>query len=585
MKHFCCRDVCLPIPIPPNDPKFRNRTCLNFVRSIQVANADCQFEPVEQLNQITAFLDGSMVYGSTREEQEKLRLHRNGLLKFHDLQLLPESKLKNCVPGKPQHFCFMAGDERVNEHMGLTSLHTIWMREHNRICRILNRLNPHWDDDRMFLEARKIIGAMIQKITYDEFLPVLLNKPTRKSFNLVSNQWGYRNVYNENVDPSIRSAFATAAFRLGHTLIRGTFSKLVTPFEISGEATLLTLFGNTSFILDTRGQSIPWLLGGMTRDHSRKFDRFLTPDVTDNLFLDKDGNSLDLASLNIQRGRDHGMPGYNAWRKWCNLPEAENFGTGKGGLVDHPSDAARILGTLYSHPDDIDLFPGAISERPLPGGVVGATIACIIGNQFQLLKEGDRFWYETGLEPVRFSVGQLHSLRSASLARVLCDNAFMPLLQPSAFRVPDFIRNPLVRCRDLPELDLTYWRELRPFWSTWSVWSPCIDGMQQRQRRCSFSYSRCIGPDIQQRSCQMFPHISFATWTMWSSWSSCTNNLRQRSRLCLRSLVPVHTCIGDTAQMMGCFQQHKLCPFSHYSIARNACLRQFSVQNFGLGVF
>ncbi|XP_046580898.1 peroxidasin-like [Haliotis rubra] len=582
VKKIADRDVCFPIPIPPNDPKFRNRTCLNFVRSIQVVNADCQFEPVEQLNQITAFIDGSQVYGSTRKEQDQLRLHHKGLFKVHDLQLLPESKMKNCIPDKPQHFCFLAGDERVNEQMGLTSLHTIWMREHNRICRILNRLNPHWGDERIFQEARKIIGAMIQKITYDEFLPVLLNKPTTKYFNLDSSQWGYHNVYKDNTDPSIRSAFATAAYRLGHTLIRGTFSELASPFSISGQATLKSLFGNTSFILDTRGQSIPWLIGGMTRDHSRTFDRFITPDVTDNLFLDKDGNSLDLASLNIQRGRDHGLPGYNAWRRWCKLPEADHFGTGSGGLIDHPPDSAQILGTLYSHPDDIDLFPGAISERPLPGGVVGPTVACIIGTQFQLLKEGDRFWYETGLEPVRFSIGQLHSLRSASLARVICDNAYMPLIQPSAFRVPDFIHNPLVRCTDLPELDLTYWREVRPLWTMWSMWSPCINGMQHRQRKCIFGYSKCMGPDMEQRSCTMFPHMSFGTWMLWSSWSPCTNNLRQRRRVCVRSFIPVHTCIGDTAEMMGCGQHHKLCPFSEYNVAQQACLRQFSVRkNFG----
>ncbi|XP_046580897.1 chorion peroxidase-like [Haliotis rubra] len=431
------RDVCFPIPIPPGDPTFTNRTCLNFVRSIQVQNTDCEFEPVEQLNQLTAFVDGSAVYGSTQEEQDALRLHEYGLLDFQDdrLEMLPNSNMQNCIPEKPSDSsCFLAGDERVNEQSGLTSMHTIWMREHNRIARALNQLNPHWDDECIFQETRRIVGAMIQKITYEEFLPVILNKHTIKFFRLEPSKGGYRTVYNENTDPSIRNAFSTAAYRFGHSLIRGTFSQLRSPYEIHGKTTLTSMFGNASLIFDTKGQSIPWLLGGMTRDHVEAFDRFMTPDVTNKLFLDKEGNSLDLASLNIQRGRDHGLPGYNAWRRWCKLPEAENFGTGFNGLVDHPSDAARLLGRLYNHPDDIDLFPGAISERPLPGGIVGPTVACIIGTQFQLLKEGDRFWYETAMDPVRFSIGQLRSLQSVTIAKVVCDNARLALIQPYALQ-------------------------------------------------------------------------------------------------------------------------------------------------------
>ncbi|XP_071091009.1 myeloperoxidase-like [Haliotis cracherodii] len=505
------RDVCFSIPIPEGDETFTDRTCLNFVRSIQVPNADCEFEPVEQLNQVTAFVDGSTVYGSTQEEQDALRLHKYGLLDFQDdqLELLPNSDVQNCIPEElPESFCFLAGDERVNEQTGLTSMHTIWMRQHNRIARGLSRLNPHWDDEWIFQETRKIVGAMIQKITYEEFLPVLLNKKTIKFFRLEPSERGYRTVYNENSDPSIRSAFSSAAYRLGHTLIRGTLSKLTSPYEIQGEKTLRSLFGNASLIVETRGQTIPWLLGGMTRDHARTFDRFLTPDVTNNLFLDRNGNSFDLASLNIQRGRDHGIPGYNAWRRWCKLPAAENFGTGFNGLVDHPSDAARLLGQLYSHPDDIDLFPGAISERPLPGGVVGATIACIIGNQFQLLKEGDRFWYETAMDPVRFSVGQSRSLQSVTIAKVVCVNARLPVIQPDALHVADYINNPLVRCKDLPDLDLAPWKEAPALWSDWSGWSRCIAGMQRRHRVCRSSYTRCSGPDIQRRRCRRFPYLA-----------------------------------------------------------------------------
>ena len=58
--------------------------------------------------------------------------------------------------------CFLAGDVRANEQLGLLALHTVWLREHNRVAGALRRLNPHWDGDRLFHEARKVVGAQMQ---------------------------------------------------------------------------------------------------------------------------------------------------------------------------------------------------------------------------------------------------------------------------------------------------------------------------------------------------------------------------------------------------------------------------------------
>lgn len=99
--------------------------------------------------------------------------------------------------------------------------------------------------------------------------------------------------------------------------------------------------------------------------------------------------ALDLAALNIQRGRDHGLPGYNAWRTFCNLSAPNSI----EGLQDHITNATvrRKLRDIYGDdPDNIDLWVGGLLEDTLPGTQLGPTFQCIIGNQFRRLRDGDR---------------------------------------------------------------------------------------------------------------------------------------------------------------------------------------------------
>lgn len=79
----------------------------------------------------------------------------------------------------------------MNEQNGLTVMHTIWVREHNRIEAQLHRVNPHWNGDRLYHETRHIVAAIIQHITYNEVLPVILGPQLRRQYGLVLEERGY----------------------------------------------------------------------------------------------------------------------------------------------------------------------------------------------------------------------------------------------------------------------------------------------------------------------------------------------------------------------------------------------------------
>lgn len=109
----------------------------------------------------------------------------------------------------------------MNEQVGLTLLHTIWLREHNRLAAELQTINPGWSDEQLFQEARRIVGAQMQHITYNEWLPLVLGPRYMANFRLHPVRGGgYSRDYDPSVNPSVTNEFATAGFRFGHTLVQ-----------------------------------------------------------------------------------------------------------------------------------------------------------------------------------------------------------------------------------------------------------------------------------------------------------------------------------------------------------------------------
>eukprot|EP00102_Acyrthosiphon_pisum_P011023 XP_008179580.2 PREDICTED: peroxidase-like [Acyrthosiphon pisum] len=230
-------ELCLQVVIPDEDPFFRNNIrCMNYARSVPAMRSDCTFGPKEQMNQATHYLDGSMIYGSSAKRTWALRTNLEGQLltsmgcdnKSNGDSLQPqympvEETVSNaCQYGRGT--CYRAGDIRANALPQLTVMHTLWMREHNRLAKLLSHVNPHWDDERIFQEARKIVSASIQHITYAEWLPALLGENYIRRDRLELPTKGYSNAYNETTDPSVSNSFATAVLPFANSMVSDTIS-------------------------------------------------------------------------------------------------------------------------------------------------------------------------------------------------------------------------------------------------------------------------------------------------------------------------------------------------------------------------
>ncbi|XP_067393759.1 myeloperoxidase [Emydura macquarii macquarii] len=449
-------EPCFPIKIPPNDPRIKNQSdCIPFTRSAPACTSGRAIR--NQLNALTAFLDGSMVYSSEVPLASKLRNHTDqlGLMavnqQFTDegLAFLPFGNLEKdpCLLTNPaaQIRCFLTGDTRANEMPELTALHTLFVREHNRLATELRRLNPHWDGERLYQEARKIIGAVIQITTYREYLPLLLGS---KIWRAIPSYRGY----NDSMDPRISNIF-TIAFRFAHASIQPFVFRLDRQYQPVGPKSPLSKEFFASWKIVTQGGIDPILRGLMaTQAKLMTQSQMMVDEIRDRLFEQVMRIGLDLAALNMQRGRDKGLAGYNAWRRFCGLSQPSNLA--ELSAVLRNSELAGKFIDLYGTPENIDIWIGALAEPFVPNGRVGPLLACIIGSQFRNLRDGDRFWWEN---PGIFTPQQRGALRRTSLPRVICDNTRITEVPRNIFQANRYPGD-FVNCNQIQKLDLSAWR-------------------------------------------------------------------------------------------------------------------------------
>ncbi|MGJ8656264.1 MAG: peroxidase family protein [Akkermansiaceae bacterium] len=378
------------IPVPTGDPSFDPDSTgtqeIPLSRSFYVD--DDGFGVRQQVNLLTAYIDASNVYGSDIERAHALRtLDGTGRLKVTITEthgdLLPFNTEGIDNAGGTSDTLFIAGDIRANEQVGLTAMHTLFMREHNYRANEFQLENPDATGEEIYQHARQIVAAEMQAITYNEFLPLLLGPKALPKYK----------GYNPHVSADISNEFATAAYRFGHSLLSPTLLRLdAYGNEIAaGNLSLAAAFFRPTHTVE---EGIEVTLRGLVTQQCQELDELVISEVRDFLFGAPGAGGLDLVALNIQRGRDHGLPDYNTARKLTHKFPAQEFSD----ITTNEETIAR-LEAAYTDINDMDLWIVGLAEDPSPysDSMLGGLLHKIVAEQFTRLRDGDRYFYKHDL--------------------------------------------------------------------------------------------------------------------------------------------------------------------------------------------
>lgn len=396
---------------------------IRFFRSLYVNVTENEVVHREHPNSITSWIDGSVVYGSSEQTSNWLRTFERGTLKVSENvfgDLLPVAA-EDDDTAPPMSFAgfsadvrFVAGDSRANEHIALMAMHVLFMREHNRLAEGIQDRNPDWSDEDIYQRARKIVAAEIQAITYEEFLP---------SLGVTLDDYSG---HDSEVNPEVTSAFATVAFRMGHSQIGDTFLRVDeqrAPIE-EGHMSLFDGFWTTQPITEEGG--VAPMLRGMAMQTQPANDVYFGDDLRNQLFGHPGAGGMDLCAIDIQRGRDHGVPDYAAIRGTFGLENISAYGE-----ITSDSVIAENLALAYGNetPGHIDPLIGMLAEDHLPDSALGETMDALIRDQFTRLRDGDPFYYENDPE----LDGVESELTATKLSHVILRNTEIESLQCNVF--------------------------------------------------------------------------------------------------------------------------------------------------------
>lgn len=414
----------MPILLPPNDLL---GAIIPFERSAyDPTTGESAGVPREHVNVISAFVDGSGIYGSDQARADWLRTFEGGKLKVSQNDLLPFGTIDGEFNSSRDPLApfmgddtrsgvklMVAGDVRANENLYLTALHTLFVREHNRLADELATKNPSWSDEDLYQHARRMVVGYLQNIVFNEWLPAMgIQLPEYQG-------------YDPSINPAISNEFSAAAFRLGHTLVNSTIYRMDNSGNEIPQGNLQLRDAYFKPVELLTGGGIDPLFKGMATQIQNEFDCKVVDDVRNFLFGSPGQGGLDLAALNIFRGRERGIADYNSIRKSIGLEGIEEFSD----ITDN-AEVVELLEQIYESVDNIDPWVGMLSESRMESSIFGPTVNRVIYQQFLELRDGDRFYFEN--DP-GLSFDEKELIRSTLFSDIVKRNTEIDLMQDYVF--------------------------------------------------------------------------------------------------------------------------------------------------------
>ncbi|XP_078056229.1 dual oxidase 1-like [Mustelus asterias] len=399
-----CPPEFLNIQIPSGDPVFdpnsTGKVQLPFQRSRwTTSSGQSPNNPRLQINHATTWIDGSSIYGSSHSWSDALRTFSDGLLASGPDKLSPRQSTglirmwKMADPATGQHGLqglLDFGNARANESPFLRAESIVWSRYHNFLATQLKSQNPTWTDEDLFQNARKRVIATFQRITFYEWLPAFIGQN-------VSRYGGYK----KQVDPGISPEFQSAAIRIINSLVppgvymRTKACQFRNVTNVNKEDPAFRVCNNfwsrenPNF---KEPQDVDDVILGMASQIAEREDNIVVSDLRDYMYGPLRFTRSDLVALDIQRGRDSGLQSYNQARQAFDLQPVTNWSSINTRLHKEKPELFAQLAALYKNDlSKLEMLVGGFLES---GGDTERLFPTLIRDQFERLRDGDRFWFE-----------------------------------------------------------------------------------------------------------------------------------------------------------------------------------------------
>ncbi|XP_028175570.1 peroxidase-like [Ostrinia furnacalis] len=469
-KPYCCTPKgkedkdCIQVKIPDDDPvhRFGHLRCMKLTRPLTYQSEGCLKNDTvpDRIVTPTPTIDLSKLYGQNLETlYSKGRLFKHGLLKYEleeGRMWPPSTKTKDnlCILNqKPVESRCHDTPEPISNSLPGINLFSIWFwRLHNYIATALSKVNPCWDDDKLFYTAREInIAFMVQTIYY-ELLPALMGRNNLIVEGVISDNPGFRNLYNEQVLPQITAEYAFV-LRWFH-VIQENEQKMY-----DAEGNYLRSVPLTNITLRTGylaiDNNIDYITQGVFRQAGGRFDNLVDPDIAE-IGLGPMTEGTDITTFDLVKNRHFGLAPYVKYLEFCNGRHFDTFDDLAGYIKPEMLD---VIKDKYKHIEDIDLMAGLWTELPAEGSFLPKTLQCLMMDQHVRFVVSDRHWYERNNRPHAFNLEQLLEIRKSTVSRLLCNvGDTVTEIQPNSF-----LRlgpgNEITSCENLPTINFWAWKD------------------------------------------------------------------------------------------------------------------------------